>query len=306
MKYLTTIPIRVVAIAVLASAATGCVSTGETINGNRLDPRIPAGSLSVNSIAIDRDYGRSSTQLSNTTRITRIESDGASGVYVTYGLDGSEHRIHFKAQDYNGVPGRGRMFFKSADRRHYFLWDYTGASFVGKPVFRYFNINGWVVADFAEPGDKTPKMVRRGPLVYGVRSNSLPTGIVNMVGEIYAVLEPSNFAEHGLRTTIRGDISLGIDFTKGVVAAKVDRVRAKSPKSSRFLRSENRLIIENASIANGRFQATLRSQKETDLVVALNGWFFGPKGNEVAGVMKGNETSSGSIVYGWFGGKQKK
>ena len=140
---------------------------GGTLRIRRLNPRVPLDATSVVSTAIDRDYAAASTTISDSSRVSSIQSDGASGVHVTYTIDGSDDRIHLEGRDYGADPRFPTMYFEVERNREIYFWDYTGAAFVDTPEFEYLNVAGWTVAEFESAGDDTPSFVARGPSVFG-------------------------------------------------------------------------------------------------------------------------------------------
>lgn len=278
---------------------------GGTLRSRRLNPRVPSGTPTVVSLAVDRDYSASSTSLSDSSRVASVRSDGASGLHVTYTIDGSGHRIHFEGRDYGADPRFPTMYFESARNHEYYLWDYTGGAFVDPPEFDYLNVSGWTVAEFESAGDDTPSFVARGPSVYGVATETLPPGTATYKGRIYASSEPMDHAEHALRSTIRGSLSLTADFDAGTVGGTVDEIETRASGASTFETTDGLITIETGAISGSQFEADLTGRRgQAGFEGEMTGQFFGPDATEVGGILKGTNTSDSSVVYGWFGGKQ--
>ena len=277
-----------------------------TLRGRRLNPRIPAGVPSVVSTAIDRDYPESATALSDTSRMTSIRSDDASGMYVTYSIDGTDHRIYMEGRDYGADSRYPTMYFESARNHEYFLWDYTGAAFVESPEFEFFNVSGWTVAEFGGADDDTPGFVARGPAVYGVATETLPAGTARYEGRVYASSEPMDHANHSLRSTMQGTISLAADFDAGTVGGVIDGIEVRVAGDSSFAATDGRIVVENGMFSGSQFRADLSGRHgQAGLEGQMDGRFFGPTASEVGGIFEGTNTSSGSVVYGWFGGTEE-
>ena len=278
---------------------------GGTLRSRRLNPRVPPGTPAVVSTAIDRDYSASSTSLSDSSQVVSIRSDGASGLHVTYSIDGSAHRIHFEGRDYGADPRFPTMYFEGARNREFYLWDYTGGAFVDSPEFDYLNVGGWTFAEFESAVDDTPGFVARGPSVYGVATETLPSGTATYNGRIRASSEPMDHADHALRSTIRGSLSLTANFDAGTVGGTIDEIETKASGASTFETTDGLITIETGAIAGSRFEIDLTGQRgQAGFEGEMTGQFFGPDATEVGGILKGTNTSDSSVVYGWFGGKQ--
>ena len=278
---------------------------GGTLRSKRLNPRVPSGSPTVMSAAIDRDYSASSTTLSDSSRVVSIQNDGASGLHVTFTFDGSSHRIHFEGRDYGADSRFPTMYFESDRNREFYLWDYTGGAFVDSPEFDYLNVSGWTVAEFESAGDDTPGFVARGPSVYGAATDALPADTATYTGRIYASSEPMDHADHSLRSTIRGSLSLTADFDAGTVGGTIDEIETRASGGSSFEATDGLITIESGAIAGSQFQAELTGQRgQAGFEGEMTGGFYGPDAMEVGGILKGTNSSDSSVVYGWFGGKK--
>ncbi|MCY4454068.1 MAG: transferrin-binding protein-like solute binding protein [Immundisolibacterales bacterium] len=278
---------------------------GGTLRSRRLNPRVPSASPTVVSTAIDRDYSASTTTLSDSSRVVSIQNDGASGLHVTFTFDGGSHRIHFEGRDYGANSGFPTMYFESDRNREFYLWDYTGGAFVDSPEFDYLNVSGWTVAEFESAGDDTPGFVARGPSVYGVATDALPAGTATYNGRIYASSEPMNHANHALRSTIRGSLSLTADFDAGTVRGTIDEIETRASGGSSFEATDGLITVESGAIAGSQLQADLTGQRgQAGFEGEMTGGFYGPDAMEIGGILKGTNTSDSSVVYGWFGGKK--
>ena len=284
-----------------------------TLRSMRLNPRIPSGEPAIVSTAIDRDYTTSSTRPSDASRIASVESDGASGVIVTYDVDGTESAIHFEGGDCYGAdpsyPAMYRVMHREgADSREYFLWDYTGSGFVLPPEFDYFNVSGWTVAEFGGADDESPTSVIRGPAVYGVATDPMPAGTAVYRGRMRAESEPMQDADHTSRTIITGDIVLIADLDNGTVGGTIDGIAELSlDDAADWADTDGLIVLRGGAIADGGFQADLRGglQSLTGFAGRLDGRFFGPAAAETGGTIEGTDAASDSVVYGWFGGTKE-
>ena len=292
--------------AVISAASDGHSRVlGGTLRSKRMNPRVPPGTPAVVSTAIDRDYSASSTSLSDSSRVVSIRSDGASGLHVTYSIGGSAHRIHFEGSDYGADPRFPTMYFESARNHEFYLWDYTGGAFVDSPEFDYLNVGGWTIAEFESAGDDTPGFVARGPSVYGVATDALPLGTATYNGRVRASSEPMDHADHALRSTIRGSLSLTADFDAGTVGGTIDEIETRASGASTFETTDGLITIAAGAIAGSRFEADLTGQRgQAGFEGEMTGRFFGPDATEVGGILEGTNTTDRSVVYGWFGGRQ--
>ena len=284
-----------------ASAEHNRVLAG-TLRSRRLNPRIPEGVLSVLSAAIDRDYPESATTLSDSSSLASIRSDGASGMYLTYMIDGSDHRIHLEGSDFGADPRYPTMYFGSTRNREHYLWDYTGGAFVDSPEFEHFNVSGWTVAEFEGADRDTPSFVARGPAVYGVATAELPAGTARYDGRTYASSEPTDHADHLRRSTMQGNISLVADFDASTISGTIDDIEVRAAGASEFAMTDGQIMVDGGMIADSRFEADLSgTHGQAGFEGEMVGRFYGPAASEVGGTLTGTSTSSGSVVYGWFG-----
>ena len=265
-----------------------------------LDPRIPAGNLSILSALLDWDENTETVRPSD-TQVTAVESDGAAGLYVTYSVDGAEHSIHLPRSDFDE---RNAWYLTRVDNRHYYVWNLDGSFTEDDEEFSYFNVNGWFESNDAWP----PSDVTRGYIVYGTPTETLPaTGTAEYAGQIYAeafATEEEEFGESRIR--IRSDsLALTADFGQSTVGGTIDDIEVTAPGESDYGVADGQFTFQNGRIADGRLTADLSgSQDLATYDIDVNGQFFGPAAAEVGGELRGANSAEGTVVQGWFGAKQ--
>ena len=262
-----------------------------------LDPSLPEGTLSVLSVAVDRDYVADTVQRTGAAEVTAIESDGASGFYVTYRVDGTDHRVHIAEQIYLNRWTEAALF-SYGPAGYYSLHDQTG-SVGGTPEFQYFDIHGWSSSRIAADGDV--ESVLRGFVVSGVptETTDLPAGTATYEGRAHFLSWPSD--NPNLSAHVRGDsrLSLNAHFGAGTVDGTIDQI-------GDLLGPISEVAIANGTIQNGELTADLRGgQPSATFEGDMSGRFYGPGAPELAGVLEGeyHEGQDSNVVLGWFGGK---
>ena len=264
-----------------------------------LDPSLPEGDLSVQSVALNRDYVATSVQLTDDSEVTAIESDGANGFHVTYRVEGADHRVHLADQIYfNRYDEFGLFNHQGAGL--FVLTDQTG-SFVGTPEFSYFDVHGWAMARYAVDG--ALQSVLRGFVVSGVpiEASDLPAGTATYEGRAHFLTWPSDNPQQA--SNVRGDgrLTLNADFDASTVGGSIDQI-------ANVLGTIAEVAIENGAIQGGELTADLRgAQAGATFDGDLTGRFYGPGAVEVGGVLEGSYTSPGvaTVVQGWFGGEMQ-
>ena len=260
-----------------------------------LDPRIPAGNLSIFSALVDWDENMETMRPSD-TQVTAVESDGAAGLRMTYSVGGTEHTVHLSASDFDEGDG---WYFRSDQGRWYYLWNMDGSLTDDDEEFSYFNVNAWYESNDSWP----PADVTRGFIIYGNPTETLPAaGTAEYAGRIYAEARPSD-GSYGPRTRVRSDsLALTADFGQSTLGGTIDDIEIRGPDDSGYEDASGQFTIQNGSITNGRIAADLSgSQDVADYDVDMNGRFFGPDAAEVGGALTGTNTADGTVVQGWFG-----
>ena len=264
-----------------------------------LDPSLPEGDLSVQSVGVHRDYVATRVQLTDDAEVTAIESDGADGFHVTYRVDGSDHRVHLADQIYFNRYDEFGLFNHQAAGL-FVLADQTG-SFLGTPEFSYFDVHGWAVLTYGDTGPV--QSVHRGFVVSGVptEATDLPGGTATYEGRAHFLTWPSD--DPLLASNVRGDgrLTLNADFDASTVGGSIDQI-------ANVLGAIAEVAIENGAIQSGELTADLRGvQAGATFDGDLTGRFYGPDAVEVGGVLEGSYTSPGvaTVVQGWFGGEMQ-
>ena len=239
-------------------------------------PRMPL------SVGVDRDYSTTTTTLTDAAggSVTEIEGDGAAGFYVTYMIDGAEHRIHLGYSDFNG-----REYIEAGDPE-YGIWEATAS--YSAPEFDHFNVNGWYVAS------RTTRNVWRGHIVDGDVTAVLPAGTAEYDGRMFANgwsrTDPTG------RQRISGDLALTADFDNHSVDGKFSGVNLQNTTAE--------ILIQNGAIANSAFTAELAGQGAAAAFEGdMTGQFFGPDAAEVGGVLSAGDADT--VYEGWFGGTKQ-
>ena len=272
--------------------------------GGRLNPRVPEGNLSILSAAVDLDYPGSTTQLTDTDRVTAVASDGSTGIYVTYRIDGADYTVHLTEDDYGTHSANPNGFTKRVGNREYFHYEYTRFSFRQDPQFSYFNVNGWAVVDLTN--DDSIARIWRGPVVYGTPTTDLPAGTADYTGRVYADSLPAGDSDLSMRSTYQAELTLTADFDGSSVGGRMDEFRVRAPGQSNYDDISAQIMIENGVITNSQFTADLTGQQDaTGFEGDMKGQFFGPGAAEVGGLLKGTNTADNAVVQGWFGGTKQ-
>ena len=263
-----------------------------------LDPSVPAGDLSVSSVAVDRDWVASTVEPTDTAEVTAIESDGANGFHVTYRVDGVDRRVHVDTIHWSPISGFG-LYRRTADGWHG-LVDQTD-SFIGTPEFDHFNVHEWYAVTFTN--QNTPESTRRGFVVYGAstEASELPAGTATYEGRAHFQAWLPDSPALSTKADGSGRLTLSADFDAATVGGAIDQINlADSPLTE--------VAIENGAIRGSELSADLRgAESGTTFDGNLAGRFFGPQAAEVGGVLEGThtDTSVTKVVQGWFGGTKQ-
>ena len=264
-----------------------------------LDPSLPEGDLSVQSVAVNRDYVATNVQPSNDAEVTTIESDGANGFHVTYRVGGTDHRVHLAEQIYfNRFDGFGLFDHQAAGL--FTLRSETG-SFVGTPEFSYFDVHGWAMGRYAADGALQSRL--RGFVVSGVPTEAanLPAGTATYEGRAHFLGWPSDNPRLAANVRSDGLLTLNADFDTSTVGGVIDQIANPDSQISEIL-------ITNGAVQGGELTADLQAAQGSEAFDGdMTGRFYGPQAAEVGGVLQGSYTSPQvtAVVHGWFGGKKQ-
>ena len=243
--------------------------------------------------------------------VKTIAGDGAGGVSVTYVINGVESEIDFGAGDANSGGTLGKII----GDKEYFFWRY------GALGLNYADVTGWAHDINDSAGTVTKRY--RGHNVHGVATENLPTtGSATYEGRVYAdSWDVNNPVEDLGRANIRGDVALEANFGSGDVTGRIDGLELRPPGESSYapMGSENALELSNGAIAGSGFTADWTGM-DTDansvlednihgFSGAMNGGFYGPAAEEVAGVFSGSRaaivgSTPETLIRGSFGAKK--
>ena len=105
---------------------------------------------------------------------------------------------------------------------------------------------------------------------------------------------------------MQGSITLTANFDSGTVDGVIDDIEVRATGDSSFAATDGRIVVENGMISGSRFQADLSGRHgQAGFEGEMDGRFYGPAAPEVGGIFAGTSISSGSVVYGWFGGTKE-
>ena len=245
--------------------------------------------------------------------VKSIAEDGAGGASVTYVVNGVESVIDFSARDAN----RAGTLAKFVGDKEFYFWRYSRG-------LNYAKVTGWAHDMNAAGGNTSDDPIKRyrGYNVHGVATENMPTtGSATYEGSLYAdgwdVNQP---VENMGRTHVRGDLTLEANFANSEISGRFDGLQIRSPGESQYqaLGSGNSIDISNGAIAGSGFTAdwtgmdTDANSAPEDTVHgfsgAMNGGFYGPAAEEVAGVLSGSRAATATtpeqLFVGGFGGKK--
>ena len=271
------------------------------LGGAQFDPdRLAASPRTAVSVGVDRDFSASTSQLTDTTSVTAVESDGADGFYVTYMVDGAAQRIHLPVSVYDqgdydieGPPGYG-------------IWQ-QASSFNKQAEFDHLSVNGWYIWNYDEApdGTQTTTAVQEGFMVYGEPTTTLPAGTAAYAGRVYLTgwsrTDPNRGSSY---SRFRGSLALTADFDNQTIGGMLDDWSSRGPGESDFEDINSEVVIQNGSITNNELSAELVGRHDAAGITGnMAGQFFGPGAAEVGGVIDAED--SDSVFEGWFGGKKQ-
>ena len=302
-------------------AANG-TDPGQTVHGQFSGRRDDDGIINV-SDSIFTDHGpqitrhldmRKPTQraisdpvVSGSARVTSIKQVNGGGYRVTYMIDGSEQMIEFDAPDPDpdnrSAPdetANGRDFGLGLFRGNAFIRDHVAIVYTGVECDEDECDSG--MSAWSAVGDETaPERLQN-------------LGSASYTGGMWAELYPNSPRSYRWRQ-IAGALALEADFASSEISGLIDglAVRAGEPPHQPWadLPDSNSILISDGQITDSRFTASWTGHDDTDASVdpsrSVNGFagdmagaFYGPDGEEVAGVVGGD--GNGWQVMGGFAG----
>ena len=272
------------------------------LGGARFDPdRLARISRTAVSVAVDRDFSASTSQLTDAAGVTTVRSDGADGFHVTYMVDGARQRIHLPVSGYDP----GDRLYTTEGPPDYGIWD-AADSYDRSSEFDYLSVNGWYVWNYevASDGTRTTLDARRGHMVYGRPTAVLPGGTAEYAGRMYLNRWSRTEPRDSSRKQMRASLALTADFDNRTIGGLLDdwSVRDFGRGGSYQDLDDVEVLIRNGTIANAAFTADLAG-RGGNFTGDMTGRFFGPGAAEVGGVIDGGTRDN--VFEGWFAGKKQ-
>ena len=245
---------------------------------------------------------------SSTARVTAIEPVSGGGVLVTYVIDGSEQMIKFeepaaddRSPDVTDESGRefGLDRWPGIFNGDHFNIFVNGASNIGCEDYCYMAFTS-AVGEESDP----ERLVTLGSATYS--------------GNMWAELAPPNGGLSRNYRRIWGDMALKADFAAGDISGLIDGLEMRPSRRESGIEEppwadlpdSNSILISDGQIIDSRFTASWQGQDTAtaaDPDMSVNGFagdmagaFYGPDGEEVAGVVGGD--GNGWQVMGGFAG----
>ena len=168
--------------------------------------------------------------------------------------------------------------------------------------YRYLHVIG---GSFYDPGEP----IERFRLVFGLRTpaGGLPAGTATYDGDMSAYSWSATDSSRDARQRVRGDLNLVADFDAASLTGRIDEIRGTMPgaaSSTRVSWPDTGLDIDDGKIVNGQFTATLTGYDTNDPVTPqssldgfagdLVGEFYGPRGEEMGGVLTAVREAAGT------------
>ena len=153
--------------------------------------------------------------------------------------------------------------------------------------------------------------------IYGARTEDLPTGLANYRGRLYSQIWRSNIREE--RTHLNGAASLNVDFDRGTVNGEIGNIMSRLQTAEDYEpREDNKFVIEDGTIQNGQFVATMKGVDESsnsgsdqlsnEVISSIEGFngnilgeFYGPHASAVGAVV--NATRDNAVLIGYLTGE---
>ncbi len=267
-------------------------------------PFNPTGPLEqANSEPIDatilRDFSEGNTSVRHTddsTRVESIQSDGGSGIILTYLVDGDQYTVQFEDNDLVN----NSTYNKVSNNRDQFLWSNTNG--FSTPDFNYLNSYNFIsgVLD----GTQYPTSV----FVNGLQTDAenLPGGEATYLGRAWIDSWTDCCVFYRERASTKGNLSLIANFGESKISGLMDNIEYRGNASSSFISVPNaNAVISEGTISGNLFNANLQGTGKMDEVSGeMSGAFYGPSAEEVGGVIKTTSTTN-SVGIGWFGGSRE-
>ena len=267
-------------------------------------PFNPTGPLEqANSEPIDatilRDSSQGNTSVRHTddsTRVESIQSDGGSGIILTYLVDGDQYTVQFEDNDLVELS----TYNKVSNNRDQWLWSNTNG--FSTPDFNY--LNSYIFTSGVLDGTQYPISV----FVNGLQTDAenLPGGEATYLGRAWIDSWTDCCVFWRDRASTKGNLSLIANFGESKISGSMDDIEYRGNASSSFISVPNtNAVISEGTINGNLFNANLQGTGEMDEVSGvMSGAFYGPSAEEVGGVIKTTSTTN-SVGIGWFGGSRE-
>ena len=297
------IPMGLFASPLEAQYADDATDTLESMAGTAFAP------LSVFSL---RDYNEEDISIpqSDDTYIESVTRDATDGISVTFVINGEMTTVTFTAEAYEEQLVGDRNYTTEP-------WVF---SFDNPLQRQYFDTYGW--------GSWTDTEEQTGHFVYGVRTrpeNLMSLGSASyqgyIIGDLWNDDGEVSYATH--RSLIWGELALEADFDDGSIDGQVNALWTRSSRETGKEWYEfpdtNSVAITDGVIDEGRFTADWMGQDSNPDSLASDsvrgfegdmlGEFYGPNGEEVAGVLNGRrdatDTTPEQFIHGIFGAERQ-
>ena len=236
-------------------------------------------------------------------RVKAISRDGAGGLRLTYVIDGVEREVAFGESDLGaGDSAFWREYSKTLGTQRYWVWfgAIANSSIHGLSEFDHFDVSGWSFGNYADESGNVLENWRRGYVVFGDRTEDIPTaGTAMYAGRMGAdEWTPAN-PSFSTRNRWRGDLNLTADFSASTVGGEINRLE-RLAANGQWEEAPGALMLDSGRIQGNALSATLTGNGFTG---DASGGFFGPAAAEVGGVVRATHTS-GNLLNGWFGGRK--
>ena len=244
--------------------------------------------------------------VSGSARVTSIEQVSGGGYQVTYVIDGNKQVIEFEAPDPD--PDNRTAPGETANGLDFSLGLFIGDAFIRDHVAIVYTGVGCDECDsgmstWSAVGDETAP-------------ERLPTlGTANYTGGMWAEMYPTNGGLSSTWHQISGALALEAKFAEGNISGLIDglSMRPGHPRHQPWaaLPDSNSIEISDGRITDSRFTASWTGHDDTDAAAdadmsvsgfegGIAGAFYGPDGEEVAGVVGGG--GNGWQVMGGIAG----
>ena len=288
----------------------------ELTSASTLAELIPdsANTFKAVSRAIERDYDADTASVTDRFAIKSVASDGDSGFYVTYVIDGAKATVHFSKANFG--TQNSTSYTKVVSGQQHWLWSYTG-SFDGNDYGESTESEYYRIVGSAYPFDGA-----RVIATYGIPTGSadMPTGTATYAGSMRADAYDNTLGDISssvARSSLEGNVILTADFADATLSGRIFRLWIRPPGgSSEALPSTTRFQITDGAIAGDKFTATL-SGVDDDADASLDesvrgftgdvsGQFYGPGAREFAGAFNATRVTDNDddwTVEGSLGGE---